>query len=81
MKEIVILDLDGVIIKGQSQQFFLDYLFQEKIIGLFFYLRIYVWFVFYKLGLVRSPKKIITFAFLSNLFHNILYTNEYFIKV
>ncbi len=41
MNELVILDLDGVIINGQSQQIFLDYIFRKKIVGLFFYLKIY----------------------------------------
>ncbi len=63
MSEIVILDLDGVIIKKQSQQIFLDYLFKKKLIGLFFYSKIYFWFILYKLGLVKNPKKIMNFAF------------------
>jgi len=36
MKELVILDLDGVIIDGQSQKILLNYLFKQKIIGSFF---------------------------------------------
>jgi HAD superfamily hydrolase (TIGR01490 family) len=63
MKELVILDLDGVIIKGQSQQIFLNYLFRKKIVGLFFYLKIYMWFIFYKMGLNKNPKKIMNYAF------------------
>ncbi len=63
MNEIVILDLDGVITSGQSQQIFLNYLFKKKLVGLFFYLRIYLWFILYKLGLIKSPKKIMDFAF------------------
>jgi len=63
MSELVILDLDGVIIKSQSQQIFLNYLFKKKLIGLFFYLKIYFWFVLYKLGLVNDPKKIMDYAY------------------
>ncbi len=63
MQELVILDLDGVIINGQSQQIFLDYLFNKKLVSLFFYLKIYCWFILYKLGLVKSPKKMMNFAF------------------
>lgn len=63
MKELVIFDLDGVIIKGQSQKIFLDYIFSRKMIGLFFYLKIYFWFILYKLGFVKNPKKIMEYAF------------------
>ncbi len=63
MKELVILDLDGVIINGQSQKIFLDYLFEQKIIGSFFYLKICSWFLLYRLGLVENPEKIMNYAF------------------
>jgi len=63
MKELVILDLDGVIIKGQSQKCLLNYLRRAKIIGLFFYIKIYLFFVFYKLGLVRNPKNVMEYSY------------------
>jgi putative phosphoserine phosphatase/1-acylglycerol-3-phosphate O-acyltransferase len=63
MKELVILDLDGVIIDGQSQQIFLNYIFREKLVSLFFYSKIYLWFVFYKIGLAKNPQKIMDYAF------------------
>ena len=63
MSEVVILDLDGVIISGQSQQIFLRYLFNKKLVGLFFYFRIHFWFILYKLGLIKSPKRIMEYAF------------------
>ncbi len=67
-KELVILDLDGVIIKGQSQKHLLDYLIKKRVIGLFFYLKIYLWFVLYRLGLFNNPQKIMEYAlsFLKN---------------
>ncbi len=58
MQELVILDLDGVIINGQSQQFFLNYLFKKKMVGLFFYLKLSFWFVLYKLGIIKDPERI-----------------------
>ncbi len=58
MKELVILDMDGTIINGQSQQIFLKYLFRRKIVGLFFYLRINLWFFIYKIGLLKNPKEV-----------------------
>lgn len=65
IKELVILDLDNVIIKGQSQKYFLDYLFKKGHINSFFYFRIYLWFLLYKLGLVKNPKNIMEYAFSS----------------
>lgn len=63
MRELVILDLDGTIIKGQSQLLFLNYLFKKKVIGLFFYLKIYFWFLLYNIGIINNPKNIMIFAF------------------
>ena len=63
MKELVIFDLDKTLIKGYSQQIFLKYLFKTGIINFFNYFIISIWFIFYKLGLVKSPKKIMEYAF------------------
>lgn len=63
MKELVILDLDNVIIKGQSQKLLLNYLFKKGLIGSFYYLKITLWFVLYKIGLVKSPVKVMEYAF------------------
>jgi len=63
MNRLVILDLDGVIIKGQSQQIFLNYLFRKGTMGVFFYLKIFFWFTSYKLGLADNPEKIMRFAY------------------
>jgi len=64
MKELVILDLDGVIIKGQSQKHLLDYLKRKKIISLFFYTKICILFTFYKLKLIKDPEKIMKQAYI-----------------
>lgn len=63
MKELVILDLDGVIIRGQSQKHLLDYLKNKKIISLFFYLKIYFLFILYKLKIITNPSKIIKYSY------------------
>jgi len=62
-KELVIFDLDGVIIKGQSQKYFLDFLFKEGKVSLYFYLRIYLWFFLHKIGLVKNPKSVMKYAY------------------
>lgn len=63
MIDLVILDLDNVIIKGQSQQHFLSYLFRKKYINIFFYFKINIWFLLYKLGLVKNPRNVMDYAF------------------
>lgn len=61
--EVVIFDIDGTILKGQSQKHFIDYLFKLKIISLFFYIKILIWFFLYKLNLIKDPKKIAEYSF------------------
>jgi HAD superfamily hydrolase (TIGR01490 family) len=61
-KELVIIDLDNVIIKGQSQKIFLDYLFKKKAINPLFYFKILFWFLIYKFGIVADPKAIMEYA-------------------
>ena len=62
-KGLVIVDIDGTLIRGQSQQILLDFLFKGGTINLFNYIVIYSWFVMYKLGLTNNPKKVMEFAF------------------
>lgn len=63
LKDLVILDLDNVIIKGQSQRLLLKYLFKKNLIGFFYYFKITLWFILYKIGLVCDPKKVMEYAF------------------
>lgn len=63
MNELVIFDLDNTIIKGQSQKLFLSYIFKKGLITRFFYLKLMLWFVLYKLGLINNPKKVMEYSF------------------
>jgi len=63
MSELVIFDLDNTLIKGQSQKLLLDYVFEKKLIGPVFYFKVLLWFIFYKIGLVKNPKKIMEYSF------------------
>lgn len=63
MKELVIFDLDKTLIRGYSQKIFLNYLFKKRVIKLIPYIIISIWFAGYKLGLIKSPKKIMEYAF------------------
>lgn len=63
MNEVVIFDVDDTIIKGQSQKLFLGFLFKNKYISIFYFLRLSLWFVFYKMGLIKNPKSAMQYAF------------------
>lgn len=61
-QDLVIFDLDGTLISGQSQKMFLKYLKKERYIGISYFVHIYFWFILYKLSLVSDPKKIFQYA-------------------
>jgi len=63
MRELVILDLDNVVVDGQSQKILLSYLLRNRKISSFYYLKICLWFIFYKLGIFKNPQKIMEYAF------------------
>lgn len=63
MKKLAIFDIDGTIVRGQSQKLFLKYLLSTGQISRSFYLRLMMWFILYKLGLVKDPKKTMEYAF------------------
>ena len=63
MKELVIFDVDETIVHGQSQELFLRYLLKIKRIGYFFYLKLLTWFVLYKIGIIKDPKKPMVYAY------------------
>jgi len=63
MNELVIFDLDNTIVKGQSQRLFLSYVLKKGLITHFFYFKLMLWFLFYKLGLIEDPKKIMKSSF------------------
>lgn len=61
--DLAIFDMDGTLIEGQSQQYFLKYMLDKKFINKFQFFRIYFWFVLYKIGIVNNPEKISKVAF------------------
>jgi len=63
MKELVIFDVDGTILRGQTQKLFIDYLFKKNIIGCVFYVKLYIWFILYYVGLVNNPEKVMRKAY------------------
>lgn len=59
---IAVFDLDGTIIRGQSQFLFLKFLIKKKVISSFSVIPLFVWFLFYKLKLVSKPDKAFDYA-------------------
>ncbi|MDP3935257.1 MAG: HAD-IB family hydrolase [Candidatus Giovannonibacteria bacterium] len=62
-KEVVILDLDNTLVKGQSQKLFISYLFKRKLFPTWLYFKLLIWFVFYRLGIVKEPEQVMREAF------------------
>lgn len=58
MSYLVFFDLDDTIIDGQSQKLFIRYLFKRNKINFFVYLYVVLWFIFYKIKLIKNVKKI-----------------------
>lgn len=61
-KKLAIIDVDGTLVKGQTQQLLIKYLFKHKLISFSFFIRLNVWFVFYKLGFITDIRKALSFA-------------------
>lgn len=54
MKKMVFVDLDNTLVKGQSQQLFIRYLFKKNKIPFRFMMKIYVLFFLWKIYLIRD---------------------------
>ena len=63
MNKIVLFDVDGTIVDGQSQKHFLKFLLKKKLISRAFYYKLLAWFILYKVGFVSDPKRPMRFAF------------------
>lgn len=61
-KNVALIDLDGTLTKSQTQKLFIKHLSDEKYINKIDLMFIYLWFIFYKLGIVSNPKKALEFA-------------------
>jgi 1-acyl-sn-glycerol-3-phosphate acyltransferase len=63
-KKVAVFDVDGTLIKGQVQRYLLSYLYKNGFITPFYFYKILMWFVLFKLGIVNDPKKIMQSAYL-----------------
>ena len=64
MSYLVFFDLDETLIREQSQKLLVSYLFKKHKINFLFLIYIYLWFLFYKLHLIKDVIKIRKRAFL-----------------
>ena len=53
-KIAVFFDVDGTLINGQSQKLMISYFYRKKKVGILFLLKIYLWFLLYKLGIASK---------------------------
>ncbi len=65
MKRVIFFDVDNVLVNGQTQKLLLQFLFKKRKIGCRIFLKINIWFLFYKLHLVKDTIKIREEAFKS----------------
>lgn len=61
-KRIFAIDIDGTLIKGQSQKYFIAFLRKKGLISFWAYAKIMCWFILYKLHLASNSGKILSFA-------------------
>jgi len=63
MKTLIIFDVDGTLVRGQSQQVFLKLLRKKNICKLTDYIVISLWFIAYKLSIIKDTNKIREIAY------------------
>jgi HAD superfamily hydrolase (TIGR01490 family) len=63
MKKIILFDVDNVIVKGQTQKILINFLLKKRRISILFFLNLYIWFILYKIGLIKDTFRIRNKAF------------------
>lgn len=56
------IDIDGTLLKGQSQLYFVQYLYSKKKISFVQYTLLVTWFLLYKISIAKTPKKALSYA-------------------
>lgn len=56
MKNIVFVDVDNVLLRKQSQELFLFFLLKNRAIDFFLFVKVFIWFLVYKLGFEISSE-------------------------
>ena len=68
-KRLVVFDLDGTLINGQSQKMLITFAYKNNYINFLNFSIINIWFFIYKINLVNNPQKILQYA-LKNIIKN-----------
>jgi len=58
MKQLVFIDIDGVLIEGQSQKLLLRFLFEKKKVKVILVIKIYLWYILYKINYIKDVDRI-----------------------
>jgi HAD superfamily hydrolase (TIGR01490 family) len=68
MEKLAIFDLDNTLLKESAYLSMVNFFYKKKLVSKFFYLKAIFWLVFFKLRVIRNPKKIMerAFSFLKN---------------
>jgi HAD superfamily hydrolase (TIGR01490 family) len=63
MKELTIFDIDDTIVDGQSQRLLLNFLYRNNYVSSLYFFHVMIWFVLYKIGLAKNPRRVMEFAY------------------
>jgi HAD superfamily hydrolase (TIGR01490 family) len=63
MTDLVVFAVDGTLLDGYMHLAFLSFVRRRGLIGARSYFRILAWFVLYRLGVIRDPRRIVQYAF------------------
>jgi len=58
MGGVVFFDIDGTLVHGQTQKMLAKYLFKKNQLNFFLILKIYIWFIFFRLYLIKDAGRI-----------------------
>lgn len=61
-KKIAIVDVDGTLINGQIQQKLIIFFWKNKQIKLWYFVKLNLWFILYKLGLVKNAESVLEYG-------------------
>lgn len=60
--KVAIIDIDGTIVSGQTQQGLINFFFKKKKLSLWYMVHLNLFFILYKLGIISDVKKIFEYG-------------------
>lgn len=76
-KKVAVIDLDGTLIRGQIQHGLIMYFFSKKVIGLYYVIKLNIFFILYKFHLISKIDKIYNYGVKYLKGMNLLDVNKY----